>query len=179
MARRDTGRSRRNASWGVALRRTGISPPSPLATEFPSPTTPVAIPVAGPDAPIPGRQPLFSPMRRDLQRIRTMLFMSDAKDCLTVKCSCGCFSLTFRPPRARVRHGPLRHLWRAGATRRPARRVARPHGARARPARGRRLSRRPLAHFPSSSTRPTPLPASHVPPVHLVVESHDVVHVQP
>ncbi len=32
-----------------------------------------------------------------------MLFMSDAKDRFTVKCSCGCFSLTFRPPRERAR----------------------------------------------------------------------------
>ncbi len=32
-----------------------------------------------------------------------MLFMSDAKDRFTVKCSCGCFSLTFRPPHERAR----------------------------------------------------------------------------
>jgi hypothetical protein len=32
-----------------------------------------------------------------------MLFMSTAKDRYTVKCSCGCFSLSFRPPRERAR----------------------------------------------------------------------------
>ena len=79
------------------------SPASPLATELPSPTRPVAIPVAGPDAPVSGWRPLFSPVRRDLQGIRIMCFVSDAKDCFTVKCSCGYFSLTHHPPRERAR----------------------------------------------------------------------------